>query len=279
MGVALLTWSRLARDDAWLSGTLVNVSTTLMLFAPLLVAGRVIEKQLDGMQASRTQLELRPDGAAESTTMQLLRPVTALAAVVTLPCMFGIVSPVGMVGVVQGGVQGVVGAHVNLSRLGLVASWMTSHPGLGLLCAVFAFVASIMTFRAGRLRDGALAVAWLAAFSATFSGHGRLLMVSFGILFCLVETTVALLDLRAPLRLAYLRYPMRLTVIMPIRYLFEPVVWVIQAATGYKENGATHVPESPTGAIALPPSSATESMMKIAYRRLEYQTAPEGSVR
>lgn len=279
IGVALLSWSRLVREDAWLSGTLINVSTALILFAPLLVAGWVIEQRLNGMQASQTQLELRRDGAAERTTMRLLRPATALTAVVTLSCMIGIVSPVGMVGVVQAGVHGVVGAHVNLSRLGLIAAWMTHHPRLGLICAVLAFVASIVTFRAGRLRDGALAVAWFAALGATFSGHGRLLMVSFGVLFYLVETVVTLLGLRAPRGLAYLRYPMRLTVIMPVRYLFEPVIWVIQAATGHMENGTAHVPEVPTGALALPTTSATETMMQIAYRRLEYQTTSEGSVR
>jgi hypothetical protein len=63
-GTGVLVWSWLARSDGWLSGALVNVGTTLLLFAPLLVVGRYIEKRLDDVQASQVKIELRQEVAA-----------------------------------------------------------------------------------------------------------------------------------------------------------------------------------------------------------------------
>ena len=66
MGAGLLSWSWLVRADGWLSGALVNVSTTLLLFAPLLLVGRYIEKRLDDVQATQAQIEQRQEVAAAS---------------------------------------------------------------------------------------------------------------------------------------------------------------------------------------------------------------------
>ncbi|WP_432983198.1 hypothetical protein [Dactylosporangium sp. CA-233914] len=65
-GIGLLLWSWTVRDDGWLSGTLVNVGTALLLFVPLLIAGRVIEKRLDEVRASQNQIEQRQEKTAES---------------------------------------------------------------------------------------------------------------------------------------------------------------------------------------------------------------------
>lgn len=63
-GGVLLLWSRQSRDDGWLSGVLVNTSTTLLLFAPLLLVGRQIERQLGEVRTAQQQIERRQDKAA-----------------------------------------------------------------------------------------------------------------------------------------------------------------------------------------------------------------------
>jgi len=68
MGGAFLGWSWLARNDAWLSGALVNGGTTLLLFAPLLLAGRHVEHKLDEVRASQTAIEQRQEIAEANIT-------------------------------------------------------------------------------------------------------------------------------------------------------------------------------------------------------------------
>lgn len=65
-GGVLLLWSYQASDDPWVSGVLVNTSTTLILFSPLLLVGRLIERQLGEVRTAQQQIERRQDEAASN---------------------------------------------------------------------------------------------------------------------------------------------------------------------------------------------------------------------
>ena len=69
VGAALLGWSWFARTEGWLSGVLVNVGTTLLLFSPLLLAARQIENRLDDVRAKQVEIRERQDEAAASVAV------------------------------------------------------------------------------------------------------------------------------------------------------------------------------------------------------------------
>jgi hypothetical protein len=57
IGLALLVASWIDRADGWTSGVLIEFGATLLLFAPLVWIGRLIEQQLDKLGAAQRRLE------------------------------------------------------------------------------------------------------------------------------------------------------------------------------------------------------------------------------
>jgi hypothetical protein len=54
-GAALLGLSWAFRSNGWFSGVLIGLGSTLLLFTPLLIVGRVIEKRLDSVRTEQEQ--------------------------------------------------------------------------------------------------------------------------------------------------------------------------------------------------------------------------------
>lgn len=65
-GTVVLMLSWIVGIDSWWSGALVNAGTALVLFAPLVLFGRHIERRFDEVQATQAQIEQRQDAASAS---------------------------------------------------------------------------------------------------------------------------------------------------------------------------------------------------------------------
>lgn len=61
VGIAVLSISRSALVGAWAADVLINAGTALLLFTPLLIAGRVFEKRIRGIEQSQGVVQSKQD--------------------------------------------------------------------------------------------------------------------------------------------------------------------------------------------------------------------------